>query len=374
MPTLSLQNFTTLVQNMAAVVQGAAASLLNLTPGSVLLAILEASATAALWLQYLILQVLQVTRLSTSTGTAVDSFVGDFTLTRLPATDATGNVTFSRFTATSAATIPVGTTVVTGDMTQTFTVVANTGNTFFVAASNAYVIPATIGSASVPVQAVNAGTQGNVSAGAISLLGSPIPFVDTVTNPSAFTNGENAETDAALKARFVNFIASLSKATDEAVGAAVQSVQQGLTFTIQENISGGVFTPGNFVVTVDDGSGNPPTATLQNVQLAVNAVRPIGSTFAVFGPTVTTVNVALTLTVGPGFVKANLIGPVVTALTAFINTLPVGASLPFSQIFVQTFAVSPGITNVTNVTLNGGTADITVPQNGVIKAGTITVS
>lgn len=372
---LSLQNFTSLVQNMAAAVQGAASQLLNLTPGSVLLAVLEASASAALWVQWLILQVLSMARLSTSSGTDVDSFVNDFGLTRLPATYATGNVTFSRFTPTNAATISVGTTAITSDGTQTFAVVENTANAAWNATSGAYVIAAGISSASIPVQAVNAGTQGNVSAGAITLLGTATPYVDTVTNSVAFSNGENAETDAALKARFVNYIGSLAQATDLAVETAALSVQSGLSVNIAENVnSSGGYQPGNFIVTVDDGSGNPPTTLLNTVYTAVNAVRPIGSTFAVFGPTVTNVTIALTITVASGYVKANLIGPVQTAITDYVNTLPVGTSLRYAQIFNQAFDVSPGITNISNVTLNGGTADITVGPSGVVKTTSVTVS
>ena len=59
---LPLQNFTTLVQNMAAGVQGSAAQLIDLSVGSVLRALLEACASVALWMQWLILQVLSMTR------------------------------------------------------------------------------------------------------------------------------------------------------------------------------------------------------------------------------------------------------------------------------------------------------------------------
>lgn len=65
---LSLQNFTTLMQNMAAAVQSASAQLLDLTVGSTLRAVLEANASVALWMQWLILLVLQTTRAATSTG------------------------------------------------------------------------------------------------------------------------------------------------------------------------------------------------------------------------------------------------------------------------------------------------------------------
>ena len=95
---LSLQNFSTLVEGMAASVQGAAASLLDLTVGSVLRAILEANAALALWMQWLIVQTLSATRLATSAGADCDSFGADFGFARLPATAASGVVVVSRFT------------------------------------------------------------------------------------------------------------------------------------------------------------------------------------------------------------------------------------------------------------------------------------
>ena len=103
---LSLQNFSTLVEGMAAAVQGAANSLLDLAVGSVLRAILEANASIALWMQWLMVQVLATTRLATSTGVDVDSFGADFGFARLPAVAATGTVTLSRFTPSISTSIP----------------------------------------------------------------------------------------------------------------------------------------------------------------------------------------------------------------------------------------------------------------------------
>ena len=52
---LSLRTFNTLVQNMAAAVQAAATQLLDLTVGSTLRAVIEANASIALWMQWLVL-------------------------------------------------------------------------------------------------------------------------------------------------------------------------------------------------------------------------------------------------------------------------------------------------------------------------------
>src|ERR1700722_10466296 len=122
---LPLQTFTTLVQGMAASVQSTAAQLLDLTVGSTLRAILEATASVALWMQWLILQVLQMTRAATSIGPDLDSWMADFSLTRLPASPASGDVTFSRFDSSLPALVPLGALVRTVDGTQTFLVTSD---------------------------------------------------------------------------------------------------------------------------------------------------------------------------------------------------------------------------------------------------------
>ena len=89
---LQLQNFSTLVSNAAAAVQGAAVQLVDLTVGSTLRAILEANASMALWLQWLIVQVLQTTRAATSLGSDLDSWMADFAFARLPANAAVASL------------------------------------------------------------------------------------------------------------------------------------------------------------------------------------------------------------------------------------------------------------------------------------------
>ncbi len=90
MATLTTKNFTTLVAQWAAVCQSSVAAVfptqvLSFTKGAVFRALAEAQASVSLWLQGLILQLLTVTRLATSSGADVDSFLLDFAFTRLPA-------------------------------------------------------------------------------------------------------------------------------------------------------------------------------------------------------------------------------------------------------------------------------------------------
>jgi uncharacterized phage protein gp47/JayE len=372
---LSLQNFSTLVQNMAASVQSAASQLVDLTVGSTLRAVLESSASVGLWMQWLILQVLQTTRAATSAGGDLDSWMADFALTRLPAVPATGIVTFGRLTAIGSAFVPVGALVRTADGTQIFAVTQDTSNLAWNAAQAGYVLFTTASSMDLPVVAQTAGSAGNVLADAVSLLASAIPGIDTVTNTAPFQNGLDAETDTAFRSRFQNYIDSRSRATKLAVGYAVGNIQQGLLYTIQENQDpAGNPLMGSFVVTIDDGTGHPSASLLSTVTTAVDAVRPLGAMFSVQPPAITVANISLALVVASPATNAQLSPSVAAAIASYVNALPIGAPLPISRISQIAYSASPSIVNVGQVQVNGATSDLSPPANGVVKVGVVAVN
>ncbi|HVB68285.1 MAG TPA: baseplate J/gp47 family protein [Acetobacteraceae bacterium] len=372
---LSLQTFTSLVQNMAAAVQAAAAQLLDLTVGSAMRAVLEANASVALWMQWMILQVLQTTRAATSAGPDLDSWMADMSLTRLPAVAAIGMVTFSRITPTATALIPAGALVRTADGSQTFGVTVDPTNPAWSAGSNGYVVAAGLASLTVAVAAQTSGSAGNVQAGSITLLASAIPGIDAVTNPAPMQNGLDAESDAALRVRFQNFVQSRSRATPLAVGYAVSSIQQGLSYVLQENVDpSGTARMGSFVITLDDGSGYPPASLLATATTAVEAVRPVGSTFTVQPPTVVVANVSMTLTVPGATNKPPVVAVVAQAIQTYINTLPIGATLPLTKLAQIAYGASPSVTNVAQLQINSVTSDLVPSLSGVVKAGMVAVS
>jgi uncharacterized phage protein gp47/JayE len=372
---LMLQTFAALMQTMAAAVQGSASQLIDLSVGSVLRAILEANAAVALWVQWLIVQVLGVTRAATSTGTDLDSWMADYSLTRLPATSAAGAVTLARYTTTLTAFIPVGTQIRSADGSQSFSVTADPTNAAFNATLNGYTLGAGVASLIVPVAASTPGAAGNLQPCTATVLGSAIAGVDTVTNALPFAGGADAEIDAAFRARFVNYIQSLSLATPLAVATALQGVQQGLTYAIAENTAvGGTTQAGSFLITLDDGSGNPPASLLSAAAAAVEAVRPIGSVFAVLPPTIYPASITMTLSVANPTTLPVAIAAVTAALTSTINALPIGAPLPWSRLAQIAYDASPLVTNVTGVTLNGTSADLVIPGYGVIMAGSLGIA
>lgn len=376
---LSLQNFGTLVANMSARVQGSCNQLLDFTAGSVVRSIQEGSASQALWLQSQILQVLAAARLSTSTSSDVDTWFADYGLSREPAVPATGKLTVYRYVASTSATLLVGTTALTGDGTQTFVVGTDPlvpGYDHLLGHGvGGYLIPqGTQSLAGIPITAAVPGSGGNVSAGSISLVGG-VAGIDYASNPAATTGGADAETDAAMKARFPLFIASLSNATLSAIESAIVSVQQGLTYRITANYDeAGNWYPGHFVIVIDDGSGSPSDALKSAVYTAVDRVRAFCETFSVQSPTIVYANIVLTLTVNAGSSRAALAPGLQTAIATFVNALQVGQVLPISRIATFGYAASPYVANVSAITINGISADLMPTRNQVVKIQSVQVN
>jgi phage-related baseplate assembly protein len=372
---LQLQSFATLVANAAAAVQGSARQLLDLTVGSTLRAVLEANAGIALWMQWLILQVLSLTRAATSTGADLDSWMADFGLTRLPASAATGRVTLSRFTPSTLALIGAGTLLRSADGSQSFIVTTDTTNPAWSASQLSYSLGAGIASVTVPVQAALPGAAGNVQPNTITLLATALPGIDSVTNEAGLVGGLDGESDAALRLRFASFLASRSRATPLSITQAVLSLRQGLNLTIQENqMPDGSYQPGCFVVTVDDGSGTPTSTLLASVAQQIEAVRPLGSLYTVQAPTLITANISLSLTTAEGANHTELAALCAQTITTAVNQLPIGAALPYTRLAQLAYATDAAITNVTSLRLNGLTADLTPSQSGLIRAGLVQVT
>jgi uncharacterized phage protein gp47/JayE len=372
---LNTQTFTQIVQNSVAAIQAGTKSFQDLTIGSILRAVMESSAAVVLFLQGLIVQLLSITRASTSTAGDLDSWVADYGVARLAAANATGIVTFSRFTATAQAVVPIGAQVQSFDGTQTFNVTLDTTNTAYNATLGGYVLGAATASISVPVQAVTAGAGGNVAIGALNVIIQAIPGVDTVTNAAAFINGANAETDAAFRTRFVAYIASISKATKGAIGYAITTLKPGVSYALVENSQyNGTAQMGYFYVVIDDGTGYPTSAFLSSAFNAIDSARPVTSTFGVFAPVVVTANVTMTITTGAGYTHSDLVTLVQTAITNYISVLTLGQTLAYTRLAQLAYDASPGVINVYVVTLNGATVDVTATSQQVVKAVSVLVT
>jgi uncharacterized phage protein gp47/JayE len=372
---LRLKGFPQLIEDMSAALQSSATTLIDVSVGSVVRAIFEANASVVLWLQWLILQVLQITRASTSAGADLDSWMADFGLSRLPAAASTGTVTFSRFAPNISATIPIGSVLKTTDGSLSFAVAQDEALSIWQPDLNGYVIPSGVASVDLPVVCASGGVIGDVLPGMISVIAASLSGVDRVTNDSPLSNGVDAESDQAFRSRFQGYLASRSRATMGAVRNAIANVRQGLDVAIKENTGlDGTSLVGSFLLIVDDGSGQPSNSLLSDVARAVDSVRPIGTTFAVVAPKVLAVNVSLVAEFASSEAATKGAPSMQAYIANYLNALPIGTVASITRIAQQAYRVGDDVRNVTNIQINGAQTDIVPSPLTVIKAGQILVS
>ncbi|MGH6821949.1 MAG: baseplate J/gp47 family protein [Methylocella sp.] len=372
---LNLKPFAALVEDQAAAIQARATALIDFTIGSILRAVIEAVAAIALWLEGEIVYALSLTRAATSEGPDLESWMGDYGVTKLASSFAAGGVTFSRFSADVAGLVPVGTVVRTIDGSQSFTVIRDVHNAAYDSNLDGYVMPIGNTSIAVLVKANVPGPSANVASGTVGLISSATPGIDTVTNVAAMSGGSVSETDPALRARFVTYIASLSDGTAIAIGFAVDSLQLGMQHTItrDEDYAGNTIY-GFFYVVVDDGTGAPPQSLIDAAAAAIEETRAVGVRYGVFPPVILYAVVSFGIKVVKGYDDNIIVGVAGNAVSAYINTIPIGVSLPYSRIAQVAYDASPGISNVENLLLDGTTMDRQATNKNVIKTTSVSVS
>lgn len=157
-------------------------------------------ALAVIWAQ----EVLRRGFASTTFGAYLDLRCEEHGITRRPAVKATGQVAF---TGTPGTVIPAGTQVSTASSETTPAI-------FFATTAEATIGDS--GTATVNIEAVEAGSSGNVAAGTITMLAQPVPGVTSVTNAAATTGGLDEEDDASLLARYLQRVQSPSAGGNKA--------------------------------------------------------------------------------------------------------------------------------------------------------------
>lgn len=371
---IEYKSFQTLVNDQVTAIQGASVVPIDFNVGTVELAQVEANASMGIWLEYLANAILATARSSTSVGTYLNTWMAQFQFTRLPATASSGNCTFSRFTTTGQALVPVGSTVKTTDFNVEFTVIPDTTNPNYSPSLMAYVLAPTIGSTLAKVQCNTLGIIGNVGANQITFISSPIPGIDTVDNLLAFTNGKAQESDASFRARFVLYLTYLNKAVLLAYSYVLATIPEITRYNVVENQTfGGGSQPGFVYTVIDDGTGSPSPALIAQAAAAIETVRGLAIQNAVYAPVVTNVTITVDLVINPIVTQTTVTNLVTTALTNYIDKLPFDSTLPYTKLFEIIYEASAYILNVENLVLNGSNVDLPGNVNLIFIVSSISI-
>lgn len=144
-----------------------------------------------------------------------------------------------------------------------------------------YVRAAETGIHTMKVQAVEYGRIGNVSAGDITKIITPVVGFLSVTNPESFRNGQDEETDAELQERYYESLGKSGKRRTESIRARVldevEGVRSALVIdndTMKTDIDG---RPPKSFETIVLG-GNPSDVAQKILEAKPAGIQPYGST------------------------------------------------------------------------------------------------
>lgn len=240
------------------------------------------------------------------------------------------------------------------------------------------------GELDINVECENAGSIGNALANTITQLPVNIPGVNSVTNKSAFTNGYDAETrDELLRRYYENVLTPPTSGNKWHYLAWAKAVSGVKDSKIKPLWNGN----GTVKVVVIDTNGQPASTDLiNNVSSFIEKNRPIGATVTVVAPTKLIINVNATIEYKTGYNKNTVLESGLTLenqMKANIESY-LGEISFTDETFVRYTKIGciindvEGVKDYSNLTLNGGTANITIRDTTTVTEvpfiGTFTIN
>lgn len=235
----------------------------------------------------------------------------------------------------------------------------------------------------VEVEANTPGQSGNVDAGTITQLLTPIAGVASVINPESLSGGAEVESDALYRQRLLEDDAAPQGAGNVADYVRWAKQYPPIGYVSVQPLWAGA---GTVRVIVTDQQNNPVSATVTSGLQAVldpvaglgHGLAPIGAIVTVATPTTVAVAVAATLTLASGYSldDASMIpvrSDVNASLADYINSLIPGDDVILNHVKARFFAV-PGVIDISGVLLNGVAANVTIAALEVAQMGTVSLA
>lgn len=292
---------------------------LNTSPGTVLSGLISSFSNIQYQLNAQLNSSIADSNILTATGQALDAIANDFGLFRKPATFGSGNVTLtlgSSATQTLTGSSGARFSTFNQDLSKVVTFTSTAAYTFAVGQSQT----------TVPAAADQAGSQGNVGVGTITVMLNALPGVATITNGAGFTGGADVETDASLRQRILLVLVPVN--TLSKVISAVLAVPGIFMCNAVDNQD----SAGGFTVVAGDQLGQL-SPYLSSVTAAVTANKSLGSNPNIVTPKITTVDITANYAIQTGAVAGTVQAALTTAINNFFKNLQLGqVFMPFQLI------------------------------------------
>jgi hypothetical protein len=224
---------------------------------------------------------------------------------------------------------------------------------------------------SVDGVAETAGSVYNVGNGTIGILISVPDGISSVINTTAFTGGTDEETMEDYRIRLLDFIRAPRTGSAADLKVWAEEIDGVDLATVFANDNVGTPANGHATVRIVGPDGAVPSAEVIAETLAYLQEKDIANItlhVATFTPKVVAVTVALTLEAGVSL--GDVSASVTTAITDYINSRPVNASVYLAGIMDAVY----GLPGVLTLTISVPNANVTTTSVEKATAGTITVA
>jgi len=283
-----------------------------------------------------------------------------------PAVAATGSV---RLTGTAGTSVPIGTIVATpaDEAAEAPSIEYET--------TEAAVLNAQ-GVAVIPIKAVAAGTNGNVPAGAIALLGQSIPGVTGISNTEPITGGADEESDESLLARYLLKVRQPGTSGNKADYQQWALETPGVSRVQVEPLWNGPGTVRLYVLDVQKRSPNPAIVSAVQESIAPadgqgEGKAPIGSTVTVEAAIEVPLNIEAKLSLASGSTLEQARTDFEAGLKEYLEELAfVDPLVRYNRIAAILLDI-PRIVDFEDFTVNGGIDNIDLSLGQVAVIGTV---
>ncbi len=324
-------------------------------------------ALAAIWAQ----QALRRGFASTAFGDYLDLRCEEHGVTRKAAVNATGQV---KFTGTpDTTTVPVGARVATPADPAT-----NTQSVEFVTTKKVTLDGSGVGYADI--EAVVAGTSGNVPVGSISILSSPLAGITGVTNLAATTGGADTESDTDLLDRYLLKVQNPGTSGNKADYMKWALEVDGVGAAQVIPVWSGPGTVKVILLGTDKLSASSEVvAAVQNYispsPETGEGKAPVGATVTVVTATVVNINISATVTLDGTKTLQEVQVAFETSLADYLAEIAFSAdpTVRYSRtgsILLDT----AGVQDYSDLLVNGGTGNVTISSGQVAVTGTVTLT
>lgn len=295
----------------------------------------------------------------TSYGSWIDLHAGTRGIVRKAAVNATGTVTV---TGTAGTVIPAG---------YLFSTVSTTDAAGIQFATSAAATIDSTGTINIPVTAADAGENGNVPAGTITLMVKPITGITAVTNSAATAGGTDDEDDDSLYARIKEY--------DSTQGVSfVGSVADYKRWAMEVNGVGNakVIPPedadGTITIILTDASGAAAATDL--TQAVYNHIMspddpserlaPVNALLSVVPPTAVNIDYAANVRLATGAAISDVTAAFKSALLTYYPSAANDGQVKYTEVGSILLATA-GVSDYSNLTINGGTVNIAIAESAM---------